>query len=172
MADRHYFGEVGKERSRRTMIYSHNWAIDEGYERTAAISEDAALLAANCEVPIMLSVNYPDLDPVSGPDFIAFNGRGDECEDFIYPPTEGANPAAGFHSNVGKCKTECRDYDTLVSAVLLAVKHHVGSKGSVRSTAAPDSVGWQAAVELYSRTFPERELPWIGNWPKRSRENG
>ncbi len=77
-----------------------------------------------------------------------FNGRGDSGEDFIYPPTEGAKPAAGLLSNRGKCKTECRDYDTLVSA------------------------GWTAAIELYSRTFPERELPWLDNWPRRARENG
>ena len=164
MANRRYFGEVGKERSRRMIIYSHNWGVNVGHEHTAEISADAARLAANCRVPLMRSIHDQDLDPVFGPDLIMFNGRGDSCEDFIYPPTEGA----GLRSNRGKCRTECRDYDTLVSAVLLAVKHHIGSKGSVRSTAAPDSVGWQAAFELYSRTFPDREIPWLNNWPKRS----
>ncbi len=168
MANRRYFGEVGKERSRRMIIYSHDWGVHAGHEHTAEISADAALLAANCGVPLMRSVHEPDLEPVFGPDVIIFNGRDDFCEDFIYPPTEGAKPAAGLLSNYGECKTECRDYDTLVSAVLLAVKHHIGSKGSVRSTSEPDSVGWQAAFELYARTFPERELPWLDNWPERS----
>ena len=172
MANRRYFGEVGKERSRRMIIYSHNWGVNVGHEHTAEVSADATLLAANCGVPLMRSIHEPDLEPVFSPDLIIFNGRGDACEDFIYPPTEGANPAAGRRSNRGKCRTECRDYDTLVSAVLLAVKHHIGSKGSVRSTAGPDSVGWQAAFELYSHTFPERELPWLDNWPRRARENG
>ena len=167
-AERRYFGEAGKKRSRRTIIYSHNWGVNVGHEHTAEVSADAALLAANCDIPLMRSIHEPDLEPVFGRDVIIFNGRGDACEDFIYPPTEGANPAAGIRSNRGKCRTECRDYDTLVSAVLLAVKHHIGSKGSVRSTAIPDSVGWQAAFELYSRTFPERELPWLDNWPERS----
>ena len=168
MGECRYFGEAGKERSRRTIIYAHNWGVHAGHEHTAEISSDASLLAANCGVPLMRSVHEPDLEPVFGPDVIIFNGRGDACEDFIYPPTEGAKPAAGLLSNRGKCRTECRDYDTLVSAVLLAVKHHIGSKGSVRSTAAPDSEGWQAAFELYSRTFPEREFPWLDNWPRRS----
>ena len=43
-------------------------------------------------------------------------------------------------------------------------KHYLGSKARVRSTVGPDSAGWTAAFELYSRTFPERELPWIDNW--------
>ena len=167
-AERRYFGEAGKERSRRTMIYSHNWGVHAGHEHTAEVSADAARLAANCDVPLMRSVHEPDLEPLFGPDVIIFNGLGDACEDFIYPPTEGANPAAGIRRNRGKCRTECRDYDTLVGAVLLAVKHHIDSKGSVRSTAAPDSEGWQAAFELYARTFPERELPWLDNWPKQS----
>ena len=167
-AERRYFGEVGKERSRRTLIYSHNWGVNVGHEHTAEISTDAARLAANCGVPLMRSVHEPDLEPVFGPDVIIFNGLGDFCEDFIYPPTEGANPDAGLLSNRGKCRTECRGYDTLVSTVLLAVKHHISNKGSVRSTAAPDSEGWQAAFELYVRTFPERELPWLDNWPERS----
>ena len=168
MAERRYFGEAGKERSRRAMIYSHNWGVHAGHEHTAEVSKDAALLAANCGVPLMRSTYEPELDPVFSPDGIIFNGLRDACEDFIYPPTEGANPADGLLSNRGKCRTECRDYDTLVSAVLLAVKHHIGSKGSIRSTATPDSVGWQAAFELYARTFPERELPWLDNWPRRS----
>lgn len=172
MANRRYFGEVGKERSRRMIIYSHDWGVNVGHEHTAEISADAALLAANCGVPLVRSIHEPDSEPVFKPDFIMFNSRGDACEDFIYPPTEGANPAAGLLSNYGECKTECRDYDTVVSAVLLAVKHHIGSKGSVRSTARPDSVGWQAAFELYSRTFPEREIPRLDNWPRRARENG
>ena len=172
MAERHYFGEVGKERSRRTMIYSHSWGVNIGHEHTAEVSADAALLAANCGVPLMRSIHAPELETVFGPDLISFNGRGDSCEDFIYPPTEGANPAAGRRSNRGKCRTECRDYDTLVSAVLLAVKHHIGSKGSVRSTAGPDSEGWQAAFELYSQTFPVRDIPWLDNWPRWARERG
>ncbi len=170
-ANRRYFGEVGKERSRRTMIYSHDWGVNAGHEHTAEISKDAAILAANCGVLLIRSVHEPDLDPVFGPDRIMFNGRGDACEDFIYPPTEGAKPAAGLLSNYGECKTECRDYDTLVSAVLLAVKHHGGDMVSVRSTASHDSVGWQAAFELYSRNFPERELPWLDNWPRQAHEN-
>ena len=107
-----------------------------------------------------------------GPDLIMFNGLGDESDDFIYPPNPAADPAAGNSGNRGKCKTECRDYDTLVSAILLSVKHHVGSKGSVRSTGYLGSAGWCAAFELYSGTFPDREIPWPDNWPKRSREDG
>ena len=113
LADRQHFGEVDKERSRRTLRYSHNWIIDHDHEHTASVSQDAVLLAANCGVPLMRSVNHRELDPVFKPDLIMFNGQGDACEDFIYPPTEDA----GFGSNRGKCRTECRDYDTLVSAV-------------------------------------------------------
>ena len=104
LADHQHFGEVGKERSRRTLIYSYDWIIDQGHEHAASVSQDAALLAANCGVPLMLSVNHRDLDPVFEPELIMFNGRDDECDDFTYPPTEDA----GFGSNRGRCRTECR----------------------------------------------------------------
>ena len=166
-SERQHFGEVGKERSRRTLIYSHNWRIKEGHEQTAVIAQDAARLAANCDCELELSSSSPELGPKFGPDLIMFNGRGDECEDFIYPPvpTEGQVPS--FFRNHGKCRTECRDYDTLVSAILLSIKHHLGCKANVRSTARPDSAGWTAAFELYSRTFPKREIPQLNNWTRR-----
>ena len=109
------------------------------------------------------------LGPKFGSDLIAFNGRGDACDDFTYPPDLTDHRVSNFLGNRGRCSTECRDYDTLVSAVLLSVKHHLDHRARVRSTAEPDHEGWQAAFELYSRTFPEREIPWLNNWPKRDR---
>ena len=174
MANRRYFGEVGKERSRRTMIYSHNWSIAKGLSpQTRLIAQDAALLAENCAVPLQFTAADPQHGPMFHPYFISFNGRGDSCDDFQYPPHLAANREIGLFGRIHcKCKTECRDYDTLVSAILLSIKHHLGSKCSVRSTGQPDGAGWTAAFELYARTFPERELPWLANWPKRPPQNG
>ena len=171
-AERRYFGEDGKERSRRTRIYSHNWMIKkEGYELTPAVAQDAICLAENCDFELMLSVDCPELGPKFGPNFIAFNGRGDAADDFTYPPDRTDLRVSNFLGNRGECSTECRDYDTLVSAVLLSVNHHMGKKARVRSTAEPDHEGWQAAFELYSRTFPQRAIPWLNNWPS-ARESG
>ena len=174
MANRRYFGEVGKERSRRTMIYSHNWSIAKGHSpQTPLIAQDAALLAENCGVPLQFTAADPQHGPKFHPYFISFNGRGDSCDDFQYPPHLAANREIGLFGRIHcKCRTECRDYDTLVSAILLSIKHHLGSKCSVRSTGQPDGAGWTAAFELYARTFPERELPWLANWPKRPPQHG
>ncbi len=68
MANRRHFGEVGKERSRRMIIYSHDWGVNVEHEHTAQISADAVLLAANCSVPLMRSVSESDLDLAFGPD--------------------------------------------------------------------------------------------------------
>ena len=166
-AERRYFGEEGKERSRRTRIYSHNWIIEKaGYELTPAVAQDAIRLAENCDFVLMLSADCPELGPKFGPDRIAFNGRGAAAADFTYPPDLTNPRVSNFLGNRGKCRTECRDYDTLVSAVLLSVKHHLGKKAYVTSNAEPDREGWQAAFALYSRTFPEREIPWLNNWPR------
>ena len=167
-AERRYFGEEGKERSRRTRIYSHNWSVEkEDYKLTPAIAQDAICLAENCDFELMLSADCPELDPTFGPDRIAFNGRGDAAGDFTYPPDLTDPRVSNFLGNRGRCRTECRDYDTLVSAILLSVKHHLGNRASVRSTAEPDHEGWQAAFGLYRRTFPERDIPWLNNWPRR-----
>ena len=164
-AERCYFGEADKPRSRRTWIYSHGWNIKtEGYELTPAIAEDAVLLAANCRFELMLSSESPELGPKFSPDLIAFNGRGDAYDDFTYPPDRKDRRVSNFLGNRGRCRTQCRNYDTLVSAVLLSVKHHLGNMAYVTSNAEPDREGWQAAFELYSRTFPERELPVLDNW--------
>ena len=169
-AERCYFGEEDKPRSRRTWIYSHSWNIKtEGYALTPAIAEDAVLLAANCRFELMLSSESPELGPKFSPDLIAFNGHGDAFEDFTYPPDRNDRRVSNFFGNRGKCRTECRNYDTLVSAVLLSIKHHLGDMAYVTSNAEPDREGWQAAFELYSRTFPERELPVLDNWPRSER---
>ncbi len=166
-AERLYFGEDGKERSRRTRIYSHQWNIDKaGYELTPAVAQDAIRLAENCDFKLMLSADCPELGPKFEPHRIAFNGRGDAADDFTYPPDLTDPRVSNFLGNRGECSTECRDYDTLVSAVLLSVKHHLGKKAYVTSNAEPDREGWQAAFELYSRTFPERAIPWLNNWPR------
>ena len=166
-AERCYFGEGNKPRSRRTLIYSHFWIIKtEGYELTPAIAEDAVLLAANCDFELMLSSESPDLGPKFSPDLIAFNGRGDAHDDFTYPPDLNDRRVSNYLGNHGRCRTQCRDYDTLVSTVLLSVKHHLSNMAYITSIAEPDREGWQAAFELYSRTFPEREIPWLDNWPR------
>ncbi len=166
-AERFYFGEDGKKRSRRTRIYSHNWIIEkEGYALTPAVAQDALRLAENCDFELMLSADCPELGPKFEPHCIAFNGRGDAADDFTYPPDLTDPRVSNVLGNRGECSTECRDYDTLVSAVLLSVKHHLGKKARVRSTAEPDHEGWQAAFELYGRTFPERKSPWLDNWPR------
>ena len=172
IAARRYFSEEDKPRSRRTWIYSHSWNIDtEGYELTHLIAEDAARLAANCNFELMLSSANPELGPRFSPDLIAFNGRGDAHDDFTYPPDRTDRQISNFLGNHGRCRTECRDYDTLVCAVLLSVKHHLEKMSYVSSTAQPDTEGWQAAFELYSRTFPEREIPWLNEWPQQTCQN-
>lgn len=166
-AERRYFGEADKPRSRRTLIYSHFWIIKTaGYALTPAVAEDAVLLAANCDFELMLSSESPELGPKFSPDLIAFNGRGDAHDDFTYPPDLNDRQVSNYLGNHGRCSTQCRDYDTLVSTVLLSVKHHLGNMAYITSIAEPDREGWQAAFELYSRTFPEREIPWLNNWPQ------
>ena len=123
-------------------------------------------------MPLQFTASAPQHGPLFHQHFTGFNGRGDSCEDFQYPPHLAANRTVGIFSIRGKCSTECRDYDTLVSAIRLSIKHHVGNKACIRSGGIPDGVGWVAAFELYSRTFPERKIPWIDNWPKRSRKSG
>ena len=105
-AERRYFGEDGKHRSRRTRIYSHQWMIDKaGYQLTPAVAQDAIRLAANCEFELMLSADCPELGPKFGPDLIAFNGRGAAAGDFIYPPDLTDPRVSDFLGNRGRCRT-------------------------------------------------------------------
>ena len=159
-------GEEGKERSRRTRIYSHNWIIEkEDYALTPAVAQDAIRLAANCDFELMLSADCPELDPKFEPHRIAFNGRGDAADDFTYPPDLTDPRVSNFLGNRGKCRTECRDYDTLVSTVLLSVKHHLGKKAYVTSNGRARPRGLAGRLRTLLPHLPGTEIPWLDNWP-------
>ena len=167
-AERCYFGEADKPRSRRTWIYSHFWIIKtEGYVKTPAIAEDAVLARPPTAVSSSCSrQKAPNSAPSSAPTSSPSTAVATPHDDFTYPPDRNDRRVSNFLGNHGTCRTQCRDYDTLVGAVLLSVKHHLGDMAYVTSNAEPDREGWQAAFELYSRTFPEREIPWLNNWPQ------
>ena len=48
---------------------------------------------------------------------------------------------------------------------MLVIKYHLGDDVIVRSDGAYNSGTWNAAVNLYLRTFPERQVPLLDNWP-------
>ena len=117
-------------------------------------------------------VRLQDADPSNkyeeftlGPDRISLNAEVDGCETFVYPPDRKRNVKIGIIAGYGACITDAKPYDALVGAAMLAIKHHLGDDAKVQSAGDPQHPAWQAAKALYSRTFPEREIPWLDNWP-------
>ena len=48
---------------------------------------------------------------------------------------------------------------------MLVIKHHLGNDVVVKSDGEHRSGTWSAAMNLYLRTFPDRDVPNLDNWP-------
>ena len=45
------------------------------------------------------------------------------------------------------------------------MKHHLGDHVEINAAGDYRSGTWGAAVNLYLRTFPDRDVPNLDNWP-------
>ena len=146
--------------------YIHHWWIkDQCSPKTPAISKDAQALANTWGRPLHRSRDETEAEPVFSPTEIRFNATEDGCDDFRYPPHGIKNEKAGQLAGYGSCNTDMMPYDQLVAATMLVIKHHLGDDVVVKSDGDHRSGTWSAAVNLYLRTFPDRDVPNLDNWP-------
>ncbi len=145
--------------------YTHFWEIkDQQSAQTQTIVADVQALAAQCNFQMRTPRDkYEEF--TLGPDRISLNAEVDACATFNYPPNWENNVKIGVSAGHGACTTNALPYDALVGAALLAIKHHLGDDAAVRSMGGPQHAAWQAVFELCTRTFPEREIPQLDNWP-------
>ena len=145
--------------------YIHRWWVrDQCSPKTPAIAEDAQALANTWGKELHRSADEPEADPVFSPDEIRFNATEDGCDDFRYPPDPRENEKAGQLAGYGSCNTDMMPYDQLVAATMLVIKHHLGDDVVIKSDGEHRSGTWGAAMNLYLRTFPDRDVPNLDNW--------
>ena len=145
--------------------YIHRWWVrDQCSPKTPAIAEDAQALANTWGKELHRSADEPEADPVFSPDEIRFNATEDGCDDFRYPPDPRENEKAGQLAGYGSCNTDMMPYDQLVAATILVIKHHLGDDVVIKSDGEHRSGTWGAAMNLYLRTFPDRDVPNLDNW--------
>ena len=150
--------------------YTHRWLIkDEASAQTKTIVADVQALADQCDFKMGKPRSKYE-EYALGPDRISLNAEVDRGMTFDYPPDRKRNVKIGIPAGYGECTTNAKPYDALVGAALLAIKHHLGDDVQATSTGGPQHPAWQAAKALYSRTFPEREIPWLDNWPREPEE--
>ena len=156
--DRQQKGENGE--------YIHRWWIkDQCSPKTSTIAKDAQALANTWGKALRRSRNEPEVEPVFSPDEIRFNATEDGCDDFHYPPDWRENERAGQPAGYGCCNTDMMPYDQLVAATMLVIKHHLDNDVVIKSDGEHRSGTWGAAMNLYLRTFPDRDVPNLDNWP-------
>ena len=157
---------LARQRKGQDGEYIHRWWIkDRCSPKTPAIAKDTQALANTWGQPLHRSSNEPEADPVFSPDEIRFNAPEGGCDDFRYPPDPRENEQAGQPAGYDCCNTDMMPYDQLVAATMLVIKHHLGDDVVVKSDGDYCSGTWGAAVNLYLRTFPERDVPNLDNWP-------
>ena len=146
--------------------YIHRWWIkDQCSPKTPTIAQDTQALAHTWGKALRRSRNEPEAEPVFSPDEIRFNATEDGCDDFRYPPDRSENEPAGQPAGYGCCNTDMMPYDQLVAATMLVIKHHLGDSVVIKSDGDHRSGTWGAAMNLYLRTFPDRDVPNLDNWP-------
>ena len=89
------------------------------------------------------------------------NGR----DDFRYPPDHSENEKSGQPTGCTSCNTDMLPYGQLVAATMLVIKYHLGDDVVIKSDGDYNSSTWGAAMNLHLRTFPERDVPNLDNWP-------
>ena len=151
-----------KQRKGQDTTYVHRWWLkDQLSAKTPAISRDAEALANTWGRPIGRSADEPEAYPVFAPTEIRFNATEQACDDFRFPPDWNDEAQAGY----GSCNTDMLPYNQLVAAVMLVIKHHLRDDVVIKSDGEHSSGTWSAAVNLYLRTFPDRDVPNLDNWP-------
>ena len=151
-----------KQRQGLDTTYVHRWRLKTRLsDQTNTISKDAQALANKWGQPLCRSRDEPDYEPVFSPTAIRFSAAENGCDDFRFPPDWNENEPVGY----GCCNTEMLPYNQLVAATLLAMKHHLGDHVEINAAGDYRSGTWGAAVNLYLRTFPDRDVPNLDNWP-------
>ena len=157
---------LARQRKGQDGEYIHRWWVrDQCSPKTPAISKDAQALANTWGKELHRSRDEPETEPVFSPTEIRFNAPEDGRDDFRYPPHGIKNEKAGQLAGYGSCNTDMMPYDQLVAATMLVIKHHLGDDVVVKSDGDHRSGTWSAAVNLYLRTFPDRDVPNLDNWP-------
>lgn len=140
------------------MGYTHYWSYDRDFDRRAlglALLDAREIVKAVQARGISLRGGMGLGEPMVG-EGICFNGDASTNEDhegFLFPmSTVGEEEAMALHGQLWDfCKTGRAPYDLAVCAVLLVLKHHLGSKLRVGSDG--DSGEWQPAVDLVKELF-------------------
>ena len=142
--------------------YTHHWKIkDPCSALMPAIAKDTQALANMWGQQLQHSADEPDAPPVFSPEAIRFKAAEHAADAFRFPPT-GQDGDLASH---GSCNTDMTPYDQMVAATLLAIKHHLGDYVEINAAGDDNSGTWNAAKNLYMRTFPERDVRPIDNWP-------
>ena len=161
---------MARQRKEQDTEYIHRWVVkDSASAQTPTIAKDAQALANTWGQAPHRSADEPST--IFSPSGILFNAPESGGDNFRYPPDWDENKAAGRPAGYGSCNTDMMPYNQLVAATVLVIKYHLGDDVIVRSDGAYNSGTWNAAVNLYLRTFPERKVPLLDNWPYGSGRN-
>jgi len=144
------------------MGYTHYWhrKVDgsEPIPFLARTIADMAEIIRRSPVPLAGLRGKPGTEPETSERGVVFNGLGD----LSYEPFEFliALENRPWETDIEPwtlrfCKTERKPYDAVVTACLLAAKHHLGEYIRIWSD-GEWGADWRDGADLYELVFPER----------------
>lgn len=154
------------------MGYTHYWEKVGPWDATrheAALQDMWTIISRTEDPRLAQDYDTPETPPAFDDDGIWFNGVGDEgCETFVFPRIIDPKYGLGGYEYVGAggrlvieytdftfCKTRQLPYDKVVTACLLAAKHHLGD--AIRVASDGDWEEWAEGARLYEYIFPGRK---------------
>jgi hypothetical protein len=138
------------------MGYTHYWRRPATLPRVqfATWASDVGLILRSCDAKIVDYSGDPGTTPEVTPEFVSFNGEGnDGYESFLIERIIEA-PLKEF------CKTgrdEGRPYDEAVTACLIRLAHHMGDRVKVESDGSKQD--WAKGLTLCRTLFGGAKLP-------------
>lgn len=145
------------------MGYTHYWSHDDKLNWKAlsrALDDMATLARAAPKFGIVLRGPLGTGEPELSRYAVALNGDGEaepseSHETFVFPIVgEDAEMARKLHGKLWSfCKTARRPYDTVVCAMLLAAKHHLGSQLRLSSDGERTEDEWLPAERMVAEVL-------------------
>lgn len=142
-------------------MYTHHYTVLDPTAdlKVTEIASDIQAIIRETGIRIVGPSGNSDELPVFTGTVIAFNGCESESgEAFTYPPDFDWNRNNGLKEGHDWCKTYRRNYDPVVCAAVIALKHHLGDNVHITSDGHFVDEGWPEGYRLY-REATGRELP-------------
>jgi len=135
------------------MGYTHYWTVKKSIDagKFKKLSADCKMIVARSSVTIVNGMGEGETKPIVNSESVTFNGEAEQSHETFDFGTD----SSGFDF----CKTARKDYDEVVVACLMRIRHYFPESVVDISSDAQNLNDIKEGVALYKEVFGQKELP-------------